>query len=231
MNHLNIVPIIITTLLCTTTMNTRTNPTKIYGSAHLSNQNYTDLDVKGSAHLTNVTVANHTTIFGSAHLVNFTCPQLTVKGSLHSETITVEHADIFGALQCRNGKFDTLIVRGSIVVHSTKINSKLSVHGSIIASKIECPLIEALSAHITFTDSSIGTLIVKERANPWASSTYKGILNLWGLLSWGTASQASEVYLDGTCVDSITFQGLPGRVILTHEARVGTVVNGTVERL
>jgi len=56
---------------------------------------------------------------------------------------------------------------------------------------------------------------------------YHGLFNLWGLLSWGTHEpKATKVYLDGGTVDSIAFQGLPGRVILTHTAQVGNVING-----
>lgn len=206
-------------------MNTFTNTTHFYGSAHVSNQNYTDLDIKGSAHLTKVTVANSTDIKGAAHLINFTCPQLTVKGSMHAESIVVRQADIFGSFKCLNGQFDVLTVRGACAIQDSTISEKLSVHGGIEASALECPFIQVKTTRAEFKNSHIATIIVEK-----ISDTYHGIFNLWGLLSWGSYTpKVTEIYLDGSSVDSVTFQGIPGRVILSHGARMGTVVNGTVE--
>ena len=62
-------------------------------------------------------------------------------------------------------------------------------------------------------------------------TNYKGIFNLWGLLYWGTSTLVkSEVYLDATSVYTITFQDIPGLVILTNGATVAHVINGTIEK-
>lgn len=225
MNRLSIVPFVTTILLCTTPMNTFTNTAKFYGSAHLSNQNYTDLDIRGSGHLTKVTVTNTATVKGSAYLIDFVCPYLEVKGSIHGESINVKEADIAGAFRCKHSQFDVLTVHGSFAAHATTIGTKLSVHGSIIASDLECPFITVTATRVELKNSRVKTMVVEKIA-----STYLGAFNLWGLLSWGTHEpKIGEVYLHETCVDSITFQGLPGRIILTHGAKVGTVVNGIVE--
>lgn len=208
-----------------TTMNIFSNPTQFNGSVHLSDQQYTDLEINGSGHLARVTVTNSAIMRGSTHLIDFVCPQLTVKGSLYGEAMAVKNADISGAFHCKNSKFDVLTVQGSFIAHATKISDRLSVYGSITATDLECPLIEVKAAKIELKSSLVKAIILGKVAD-----TYSGFFNLWGLLSWGACvPKVSEVYLDGSSVDSITFQGLPGRVILSHGARVRTVVNGAIE--
>lgn len=208
------------------TMNTRTNTEKFYGSVHLADQTYADLEISGTAHLTNVTVTNSALFRGSAYLADFSCSELTIKGSMHADALVVKNADIFGSCHCSDAHFDVLTIYGSCLANSATINNQLCVYGSIIACKIECPLVEISSTHVEFKKSSVHTIIVKK-----IESSYKGILNLWGLLSWGTATSVkSEVYLDATSVDTVTFQDMPGLVILTNGATASHVINGTIEK-
>ena len=208
------------------TMDTYTHIEKFYGSVHLADQTYADLEISGTAHLTHVTITHSALVYGSAYLADVACPELTVRGTLHADSIDIKHADIFGSCHCSDAYFDVLMLYGSCVINNTKINNQLCVHGSMVACKIECPLIEVSSTHVEFKKSSIGALVVKKMEN-----NYKGVFNLWGLLGWGTAtSLKSELYLDATSVDTITFQDIPGLVILTNGATVAHVINGTIEK-
>ena len=118
------------------TMDTYTNATKFYGSVHLADQTYTDLEISGTAHLTNVIIHSSALVYGSAYLADVACPELTVRGTMHVDAIVIKNAAIFGSCHCSNAQFDVLTLYGSCVANSTKINNKLCVHGSIIACKI-----------------------------------------------------------------------------------------------
>jgi len=223
--NIKILQIFIASCLCIVSTNTFTSLAKFYGATHLSNQNYTNLEISGSAHLTNITVTNHATIYGGAHLRNFTCSQFIAKGGIDADQAMIKNADISGSFRCNNGTFDLLTIHGSSIFDTVKIRHSLHVYGSIVASNLQCPCIEVASDKVELKNSYIDTIIVKNNDN-----TYYGFFNLWGLLSWGTrTSKMSEVYLDGGSVsDSIIFQGPAGRVILTNGAQVAAVQNGTI---
>lgn len=207
-------------------MKTHPTTTQLYGSVHLIDQTYTDLALSGSGHLTKVTVTHSALFRGSAYLADFRCPELTVKGSLHGDGLEVIQATIFGSCHCDNSLFDVMAIYGSCSVNTVKIATQLFIQGSCIASRVECPMLEASTTYLEFKKSSITTIVIKKSEN-----SYKGIFNLWGLFDWGTNSaQPTEVYLDDSSVESIIFQDEPGLVVLTHGATVGHVVNGTIEK-
>ena len=73
------------------TMDTYTNATKFYGSVHLADQTYTDLEISGTAHLTNVIIHSSALVYGSAYLADVACPELTVRGTMHVDAIVIKN--------------------------------------------------------------------------------------------------------------------------------------------
>lgn len=212
-------------ILSTLSMSSFAQQSRFYGVNYLSNQHYRDLEINGSAHLDNIIVANTTIVRGSAYCRDAICQKLSVKGSIQGHAIMAKHADISGSIECTGGTFDILNVAGSCTLETNNMTSRLFVKGKLDATDLQCPVIEVKTMKIKLSNPLVGMILVTQN-----ELAYCGIFNLWGLLSFGNPLQEpTNIYIDGGSVESITFQELAGRVIITNGCQVSLVHNGTIE--
>lgn len=147
-NFLTIVSLLFTNTIFADTIN---------GSGNIKNQSFNNLEVNGSLRFDNLKIAN----------------KFAINGSGNGKNLTAQNAEINGSLSVNGMTTNNITVEGSLNGENIEVKSNTVIFGGLFVKNSHFQNIEITSDNISFTDSTVNDIVIKDSISKYQTLTLK----------------------------------------------------------